>query len=409
MARKSATATDSKPPKKASNAKKKAQGKAEEEATEIAVKKEEENSEAVCWTNELSQSLLTAISEDQDIKQGLFPAPGGNVSTARGGGKKKTVWQWKVAVDIFQNHPQYGPAFQKVLDMTPGPPATRAKTVWGDKIKNRIKKMEKIVRDYMAMLGSTGEGIQCEADIDTSQNNQFVNKWQEVKADCLWFFDMRALIAERPNVVHTGIGNSESVIDMSVFENVELSAVEDHDDGHGYTATSEGDFNHTENASSEPDHYMELNSEPSKTAKIEESESIIPAKRKTAEPSDSESTGTGKTPARAGTSKPAVIKPNAAKKSKLADFAAAAQAEEITRQKELELRKVKVEAATKIELERIAARREDKREKREMKLAKLRLKLEMAAMAKQTLGKREGVKTGGELKDPAEPGEVLEI
>ena len=58
-----------------------------------------------------------------------------------------------------------------------------------------------------------------------------------------------------------------------------------------------------------------------------------------------------RTPAQPGTSKAAALKTMMAKKSKLQKFSAAAQAEEITRQKEIELVRVKVEAAVMIKVE----------------------------------------------------------
>ncbi|KAF9237305.1 hypothetical protein BU15DRAFT_7126, partial [Melanogaster broomeanus] len=58
------------------------------------------------WGDEaLNWALITAITDDEKICQGLYPAPGGNVSTKDGGGKPKTFWQYQLAVAIFANHP----------------------------------------------------------------------------------------------------------------------------------------------------------------------------------------------------------------------------------------------------------------------------------------------------------------
>ena len=38
-----------------------------------------------------------------------------------------------------------------------------------------------------------------------------------IKQSCPWFFEMWDLIAKRPNIVPTGLGNSESGIDMDMF------------------------------------------------------------------------------------------------------------------------------------------------------------------------------------------------
>jgi hypothetical protein len=66
------------------------------------------------------------------IKQGLFPSPGANVSTKKGGGKGKTDHQWAMCKVMFTNHETYGAAFAKVK--TP-----KAKAAWALKIKNRLQ------------------------------------------------------------------------------------------------------------------------------------------------------------------------------------------------------------------------------------------------------------------------------
>jgi hypothetical protein len=80
---------------------------------------------------ELTWSLLTALTDDPVIKQGLFPSPGANVSTAQGGGKKKTDHHYALATALFATHPDYSAAFQ--LAQT-----SKQKSLWGLKIKNRI-------------------------------------------------------------------------------------------------------------------------------------------------------------------------------------------------------------------------------------------------------------------------------
>jgi hypothetical protein len=56
--------------------------------------------------------LLSALTDDPVIKQGLFPGQGGNVSTAQGGGKKKIDHQYQLAKAIFGDHKKYGQLFR---------------------------------------------------------------------------------------------------------------------------------------------------------------------------------------------------------------------------------------------------------------------------------------------------------
>ena len=92
------------------------------------------------WSDQtLSQSLITAITDDPNIKQGLFPPPGPNASSAKGGGKKKILWQWKVAVAI-KDHPLYSTAFATAYNCTDPKLKPKLQTLWAEKIKSRIKK-----------------------------------------------------------------------------------------------------------------------------------------------------------------------------------------------------------------------------------------------------------------------------
>ncbi|KAI0073913.1 hypothetical protein K474DRAFT_1602501, partial [Panus rudis PR-1116 ss-1] len=80
--------------------------------------------------------LITIIEDNPQIKQGLFPSPGGHVSTAKGGGKAKTDHYWQICIALFKGHPLYAAAFAAAI-------AENAKASlrnpWVLKIKNRIK------------------------------------------------------------------------------------------------------------------------------------------------------------------------------------------------------------------------------------------------------------------------------
>lgn len=80
---------------------------------------------------DLNWSLITAIEENDEIKQGLFPSPGQD--TRKGNGKPKTDHQYALAVAIFAKHPDYSEAFD--VAKTP-----KEKALWTRRIKNRIKR-----------------------------------------------------------------------------------------------------------------------------------------------------------------------------------------------------------------------------------------------------------------------------
>jgi hypothetical protein len=66
------------------------------------------------------------------IKQGLFPSPGANVSTAEGGGKPKTDHHYALAVALFAEHDTYQIAFNLATQ-------PKQKAAWGKKIKNHLQ------------------------------------------------------------------------------------------------------------------------------------------------------------------------------------------------------------------------------------------------------------------------------
>jgi hypothetical protein len=120
-------------------------------------------------------------------KQGLFPPQGSNVSTTKGGGKKKTKRQYTVAKCIFEAHPVYGEAFRAAQD-------PKAKAVWANKIKNRVQKSVFVIvtqyasllwcshslvdkmRAFLKEMGEAGMAITSEDQINMDAGSSLANK-----------------------------------------------------------------------------------------------------------------------------------------------------------------------------------------------------------------------------------------
>jgi len=82
------------------------------------------------WTNDLCSTLISAITDDTEIKQGLFPSPGANPRT---GGKTKATYHWALCVLLFAEHEDYKEVFARLT--TP-----KQKQTWANKIKNKLKR-----------------------------------------------------------------------------------------------------------------------------------------------------------------------------------------------------------------------------------------------------------------------------
>ena len=84
------------------------------------------------------------------------------------------------------------------------------------------------------MMGETGQGCMSEEDIEEKNNPNLMRTWgeclmifgivaelicllAEVKKRCPWYFTLKGLISERPNLVPVGLGNNATEYDTSVL------------------------------------------------------------------------------------------------------------------------------------------------------------------------------------------------
>ena len=82
------------------------------------------------WTKDLTWKLVNGILDDAEVKQGLFPTPGGNLSLLKGGSKNKSDYHWALANIIFEDDPVFGPKISaKDAD----------RKFWQLKVKNKLQ------------------------------------------------------------------------------------------------------------------------------------------------------------------------------------------------------------------------------------------------------------------------------
>ncbi|KAJ7893820.1 hypothetical protein B0H14DRAFT_3427117 [Mycena olivaceomarginata] len=167
------------------------------------------------------------IGENALIKQVFFSPPGPNASTKKSGGKTKVSARWEICLKLLGDHPNYQEAIGTAANVP------RERSPWANRIKNRLRTMGKETRAYIEIMGQTGARIECAADIDTTKENSFTTKWrtyspynsrtvlspftEEIEHECPWFFEMRELIGQRPNVVPVGLGHSSIGFDEDVM------------------------------------------------------------------------------------------------------------------------------------------------------------------------------------------------
>ncbi|KAJ6615737.1 hypothetical protein B0H10DRAFT_2220072 [Mycena sp. CBHHK59/15] len=179
---------------------------------EEAVEEGKEGGIVIDWTKDLTWTLITGIEENEDIRRGLFPPPGS--SKRNGGGFPKKHFQFMLARICFENHPDYSEAFKKCLTGSLKQQAKLQKT-WFGKIKNRLKVVTASARASIEMMGQTGAGLESADEI--LPDTPLQTKWDKIKEDSPWFWHMRSLIGEHPNLRPVGIGNNGDNMDTSLL------------------------------------------------------------------------------------------------------------------------------------------------------------------------------------------------
>ncbi|KAJ7249492.1 hypothetical protein B0H12DRAFT_1234636 [Mycena haematopus] len=188
----------------------------EPEVTVLSAAGDDESDLVIDWTSELTWTLITAIEDDEDTHDGLFPGIG---AIKRTGGKPKTHHYYELAKTCFAEHEKYKDAFTTKPNSTVAELAKHRK-LWNQKIKNRISgqvftAFPVVAKENIEMMGQTGAGIETEEEI--SPGTALTTKWDLIKDDSPWFFKMRALIASRPNLQPVGIGNNDTDYDVSLL------------------------------------------------------------------------------------------------------------------------------------------------------------------------------------------------
>ncbi|THU76361.1 hypothetical protein K435DRAFT_879312 [Dendrothele bispora CBS 962.96] len=197
----------------------------EDKNNSIEATEENEMSISVTWTEALHDTIIKEITDNPEIKQGLFPSPGTVVYDADGNivksnSKPKTEYHWKLARLVFEQDEKYEEVFEATTQ-----------TVAGQ--TNMIKK----VNQAKAYLGQTREGLTSEEQIDMSLTNGFTTKWAEIQETVPYFFDMKNLIGERPNQTPVGLSNSVTTNDTSIL----LKGQSSDDDTTSDTSDEEGE------------------------------------------------------------------------------------------------------------------------------------------------------------------------
>ncbi|KAJ7080915.1 hypothetical protein B0H15DRAFT_953272 [Mycena belliarum] len=326
------------------------------------------------WNNDiaLTWTLINAIEEDADTRRCLFPPPG---SSKRNSGLPKKHYHKILAVKCFAKHSDYAEAYAKPLKPKMG-------NYWTDKIKNRIKVLVDKARAHMVTMGRTGAGVESQEDV--VPGTELATKWDEIVEDLPWFWSIRSLIAERPNLRPVGIGNNASDVDTSLLfpehdavDRPRASSFDSDFPEHLADAPRES----SELGANDPDRDRDTGDD-DEDSDSDDSASVKPAKRKAATPEPTSGRPTKRTKPRPAVSTPAPAKSKStAKPATTKDkFSAVVIAEEETQQQRLGLKKHRNSARKDIELAKIKALAVVQVEKTKIRGQESLAKIELALM-----------------------------
>ncbi|KAF7295781.1 hypothetical protein HMN09_01120900 [Mycena chlorophos] len=138
-------------------------------------------------------SLFTFIKSDPVALAVLYPKSGQNVSTQNNGGKNASHVHFELFKKVFG---PIDPIYDTYLTWLGGQTA-KQRAVVGDKVKNRLKAVEKMAEVIDAKMNGTGDA----------------------KKDCPWYDDIKSFVAERPKKGNVTTGNSTSSDYLSVADN----------------------------------------------------------------------------------------------------------------------------------------------------------------------------------------------
>ncbi|KAJ6545773.1 hypothetical protein B0H19DRAFT_1267136 [Mycena capillaripes] len=353
------------------------------------------------WTDELTWAMITAIESDEEIRDGLYPGVG---AIKRAGGLPKTHFYYKVAEACFAEHPLYKDAFAIDPDQSPALLAQHRKP-WIEKIRNRDNTLKAKARVNIATMGQTGAGLESAEDIEPGSG--IATKWDLIQADSPWFFNMRDLIAARPNLQPVGLGNNDSPFDIDLLlrthdgddassaaaddtadlpsqlsDAVEISDDSDDDDKDLVAVTKKRKADSDFDPKDDSDDDKDLLAGPTLAGSVKRKRKTVDTKPKDEKPAKKTkpqpATSLPATPALAVAKKPMNAKDRFSAtilaEEETAQLALGLKREKNTAQKEVAL--AKIHADTEIRLAKAKARADTKREERAAKLEIVRLKMQ---------------------------------
>ncbi|KAJ3727610.1 hypothetical protein C8R42DRAFT_656032 [Lentinula raphanica] len=315
-------------------------------------KEAEKEGERLKWTDELVQIMLAELTDNPEIKQGLFPGPGtvgldnDGAPVTKSNSRPKKEYHYMLAEAVFgADTSEYKLQFDNDVKEAAG------RDLWSTRVKNKLEELVSKFKKAKDSMGETGAGLTSEEQIDMSMKNHLTTAWSKVKKTLPCFFTLRDIIGERPNITPVGLGNNDTPIDTS-FLHINSSKSSSFDDSFlsGGTSPIETD------ASKDVDSADEKEEDELNSSEDDLPEKVIPLKRKQpSDTGDSKSSGSKvkRGPKEGGSEKAALGKSGRKSQNPVDKFVDLTKAEELTLQKRLELRREKASVQKEIELERI--------------------------------------------------------
>ncbi|KAJ3912411.1 hypothetical protein F5877DRAFT_84838 [Lentinula edodes] len=163
----------------------------------------------VRWTEDMTDTLLTELTDNPQIKQGLFPGPGtvgldedGHIVT-KSNTLMKVDYQFMLAEAVFSRE-NFGFSERFKSDKK----TSKGRSWWAGKIKSKLEDLVDKWKQCKKMMGETGAGLTSEEQIDLTKEK--FSDHSMVKRMLPQYFTLVQIIGQRPNIEPIGLGNGEN-------------------------------------------------------------------------------------------------------------------------------------------------------------------------------------------------------
>ncbi|KAI5777174.1 hypothetical protein EDC01DRAFT_636106 [Geopyxis carbonaria] len=150
-------------------------------------------------TENMTWKLLGVLEDHDNYRRAVWPRPGD-----RSTGETKISWCERVARTMLEDNTEYADLVEKELRF------------YGNSVKGKLRKLQVLYKQKKEEMGETGAGLGGADEI--TEGSDLANKWEEIQKECPYFYTLRNLLGERPNISEPCRANGTTQLDLSSLD-----------------------------------------------------------------------------------------------------------------------------------------------------------------------------------------------